>query len=45
MNMIVNLGAIAIIEAILRILAYVAFICLALKGVQALNLYINNNNR
>jgi hypothetical protein len=46
MNPIFNfIGAINIIEIILRLLAYVAFICLAFKGVQALNIYINKNSR
>lgn len=38
-------GAINIIESIIRLLAYTAFICLAFKGVQALNIYINKNGR
>lgn len=45
MGVLVNLEAIAIIESILRILAYISFICLAFKGVQALNHYMNKYNR
>lgn len=34
-----------IIEGILRLLVYISVICVAFKGVQALNIYINKNNR
>jgi hypothetical protein len=38
-----NVNAINIIESILRIFSYVAFIGLSFKAVQALNIYINKN--
>lgn len=40
-----TIGAISIIESILHIFTYIAFICLSFKGVQALNIYINRNSR
>ena len=39
------MSAINVIESLLRILAYIAFISVAFKAAQALNVYINKNLR
>lgn len=39
------IGSFTIIETIIRMLTYIAVICLCFKGVQALNVYINKNSR
>jgi hypothetical protein len=38
-------NSIAFIEPIFRILAYMAFISLCYRAIQALNIYINKNSR
>ena len=39
------ISSIGIIEYILRMLTYVSVICVSIKGIQALNIYINKNSR
>lgn len=36
---------ISIIESTLRIVYYIAIICLAYKGIQAINIFINKNRK
>lgn len=39
------ISSIAFIEPIFRIMAYMAFISLSFKAIQALNVYINKNSK
>ncbi|MFL0245552.1 hypothetical protein [Candidatus Clostridium stratigraminis] len=39
------ISSFAIIESILRMLAYIAIISVSFKAIQALNIYINKNSR
>ena len=38
-------SVIVVLEPVLRIFAYIAFIFLCYKGIEALNVYINKNKR
>lgn len=39
------MSIVALLEPILRIFAYIAFIFLCYKAIEALNVYINKNKR
>ena len=41
----INTSGISLVESLLRIFALLAFIGIAYKGVQALNIYINKNSK
>lgn len=39
------ISSMAIVESILRMLSYIAVICVSFKSIQALNVYINRNSK
>lgn len=41
----INLGAINLMETVIKMFAYLSVVAVCFKGVQALNVYINKNTR
>lgn len=41
----INLGAINLMETVIKMFAYLSIVAVCFKGVQALNVYINKNTR
>ncbi|MFL0248690.1 hypothetical protein [Candidatus Clostridium stratigraminis] len=45
MGIFAAINSFSIIEPILRMLVYIAVICVSFKAIQALNTYINKNSK